>query len=170
MTSTDLLNAATTSPAELRQLLREPSIVPVLAILGAVITIPSVVKGGGEEAIRNAIADLGRAPHPGFQVLWRYPQRSTELLVAMLAPVARGAYQSGSHPPVVWYLRALRSLTGLNFRGTTNELLTEDEEHWLRPGRDRSVEFFGTWMSRDHVWVAPEDAQTEIIDRKSTRL
>jgi hypothetical protein len=31
------------------------------------------------------------------------------------------------------------------------------------PGADGSVEFFGTWMSRDRVWVAPEDAQNEII-------
>jgi hypothetical protein len=134
-----------------------------LAIIGATVTLSSVIAAGPEETIQNAIADLDRAPHAGFDVLWQHPQKSTELLVAVLAPVARGAYPNGSHPPVVWYLRALRSLTGLNFRGPTNERLTEDEEHWLRPRPDRSVEFFGTWMSRDRVWVAPEDAQADII-------
>jgi hypothetical protein len=39
MTSTDLINAATTSPAELRQLLREPSIVAALESLGVHLTV-----------------------------------------------------------------------------------------------------------------------------------
>ena len=39
MTSTDLLNAAATSPAELRQLLREPSIVAALESLGVQLTV-----------------------------------------------------------------------------------------------------------------------------------
>ena len=36
------------------------------------------------------------------------------------------------HPQVVWNIRALRSLTGLKFRGATHSDLTEDEEAQVR--------------------------------------
>jgi hypothetical protein len=135
----------------------------VVLVHGAAIGLPQIAAAGDDAPIRSAIRNLDGPFEAGFEVLWRHPQRATEMLVAMIAPVRAGTYEHGRHPPVVWYLRALRSLTGLNFRGATKELLDEEEEHWLRVGADGSVEFFGTWMSRDRVWVAPEDAQNEII-------
>jgi len=120
--------------------------------------------------IKIAISRLGAATDSKsfteFEILYKNPHRATELLIAALKPVPRGEYVAGKHPEVVWNIRALRSLTGLNFRGPTHADLTKDEAHFLgnHPKTDE-VEFFGTWMSRDRVWVAPADAQATIIQK-----
>jgi hypothetical protein len=123
-----------------------------------------------DDEIKIAIAHLDQnTDEKGFtrfEILYKNPRRSTELLIATLKPVRRGQYQGGKHPHVVWNIRALRSLTGLDFRGSTQADLTEDEAHFLgHSPRTDEVEFFGTWMSRDRVWVAPVDAQTAIINK-----
>ncbi|MFZ3342636.1 MAG: hypothetical protein WA213_17260 [Terriglobales bacterium] len=123
--------------------------------------------------IRAAIAKLGEnTDEKGFtqfEILYENPRRSTELLVATLKPVRRGQYVSGRHPQVVWNIRALRSLTGLDFRAPTHADLTADEAHFLDHNpKTEEVQFFGTWMSRDRVWVAPLDAQTTIIKKWRT--
>ena len=120
--------------------------------------------------IRAAIGRLGvgtdEKGFAEFEVLYKSPRRSAEILIASLKPVRRGQYIGGKHPQVVWNLRALRSLTGLDFRAATEADLTEDEAHFLRhdPKTDE-VHFFGTWMSRDRVWVAPLGAQRAIIGK-----
>jgi hypothetical protein len=101
-----------------------------------------------------------------FEVLYKNPRRSVELLIAGLKPVRRGEYLTGNHPQAVWSIRALRSLTGMSFRGPTHADLGDDEAHFLgHDPRTDEVEFFGTWMSRDRVRVAPVDAQTAIIKK-----
>jgi hypothetical protein len=134
--------------------------------------LPSVGIAAGESPqttdllIKQAIRDLGKGGYPDqLATFWQYPQRSTELLLAELKPVPRGKYPNGSHPHVVWCIRALRSLTALDFRGVTRMKLNDDERQFLVLGKDKRVRFFGTWMSRDLVWVAPEDAQRQIISR-----
>jgi hypothetical protein len=120
-----------------------------------------------DDQIRAAIAKLGvRTDEKGFaefEVLYHNPRRSAELLIRSLQPVKRGQYLTGTHPQVVWNIRALRSLTGLDFRAKTRAELTEDEAHFLALDNNGTVLFFGTWMSRDRVWVAPMDAQKAII-------
>jgi hypothetical protein len=118
--------------------------------------------------IRTAIAKLGVGTDENgfaeFEVLYRSPRRSAEILIASFKPIRRGQYLGGNHPQVVWNIRALRSLTGLDFRAATQADLTADEAHFLgHDPKTDEVEFFGTWMSRDTVWVAPVDAQTTII-------
>jgi hypothetical protein len=118
--------------------------------------------------IRAAIGKLAstsdsESPNTHFQVLYKNPERSTELLIAALKPAPRGKYLSGHHPQAVWIVRALRSLTGLDFRATTAAELSRDEAHFLDLNAQQQVLFFGTWMSRDSVWVAPKDAQIVII-------
>jgi len=117
--------------------------------------------------IKAAIARLGEGTDEKgfvkFEILYKNPRRSTELLISSLKPVPRGQYQSGKHPQVVWNIRALRSLTGLDFRAATKSKLDDDESHFLARNAKEEVHFFGTWMSRDRVWVAPLDAQTAII-------
>src|SRR5579859_738473 len=118
--------------------------------------------------INAAIARLGEGTDQNgfvkFEILYKNPRRSTELLISSLKPVRRGHYESSKHPQVVWNIRALRSLTGLDFRAPTKADLTEDEAHFLdHDAKTDDVNFFGTWMSRDRVWVAPLDAQTAII-------
>ena len=100
-----------------------------------------------------------------FETLYKNPRRSAELLVASLKPIRRGEYTTGKHPQVVWDIRALRSLTNIDFRATTQSHLTEDESHFLDRNASGEIHFFGTWMSRDRVWVAPLDAQTVIIEK-----
>ena len=120
--------------------------------------------------IRSAIAKLGTGTDEKgfvrFEILYKNPQRATQLLISSLKPVPRGQYVSGQHPQVVWNIRALRSLTGLDFHAPTRADLSEEEAHFL--GHDANtdeVHFFGTWMSRDRVWVAPRDAQTALIKK-----
>jgi hypothetical protein len=39
------------------------------------------------------------------------------------------------------------------------------EKWFLGADTTNTVRFFGTWMSRDLTWVAPQDAQIRIIDK-----
>ena len=103
------------------------------------------------------------SPDVYFQSFYQNPERSTELLIAALKPTVRGKYLSGQHPKAVWIVRALRSLTGMDFRASTSADLSEDEAHFLDLKGHDQIRFFGTWMSRDSTWVAPKDAQVAII-------
>lgn len=123
----------------------------------------SVTDADIQTAIGKLASNSDRESENAFQVLYKNPERSTELLLATLKPTARGEYIGGQHPQAVWVIRALRSLTGLDFRATTIAKLSSDEAHFLNLNKHNQIEFFGTWMSRDRVWVAPEDAQTAII-------
>lgn len=144
-----------------------------LLAVAAVVLFLSPAKAFSQQSlsdseIKAAIGRLGEADK-GFselETLYKNPRRSAELLIRALQPVRRGQYTGGKHPQVVWNIRALRSLTGLDFRGATQADLTEDEAHFLDddPKTD-GVRFFGTWMSRDRCWVAPVDAQTTIIKK-----
>jgi hypothetical protein len=149
----------------------------LIALAAVVLCLPSVEAFSqqlpSDAEIKAAIARLGEETDSEgfdkFEILYKNSRRSTELLIATLKPIRRGQYVEGKHPQVVWNIRALRSLTGLNFRGPTRADLTEYEAHFLDhdPTTDE-VNFFGTWMSRDRVWVAPLDAQTTIIKKWQT--
>jgi hypothetical protein len=148
-----------------------------LWVFGVVFAVlfPFVLSCSGEEhasdiQIRAAIKQLAtnysdeKAPKERFEVFYANPYRSTELLISALRPVRRGRYTK--HPQVVWMIRALRSLTGLDFRASTRADLTADEVHFLdADATTGQVLFFGTWMSRDAVWTAPSDAQIAIIGK-----
>src|SRR5579863_2459044 len=88
-----------------------------------------------EAQIKAAIAKLGSHTDDDgftqFEVLYKSPRRSTELLLLSLEPVRHGQYVTGKHPQVVWNIRALRALTGLDFRAATSEKLDDDEAHFL---------------------------------------
>jgi hypothetical protein len=114
-------------------------------------------------AIKAAIENLTSDPDVIFQVFYKNPERATELLIAALKPTARGDYVRGQHPQAVWIVRALRSLTGLDFRAATTADLSDEESHFLDRNARGQILFFGTWMSRDRTWVAPKDAQIAII-------
>src|SRR5580658_2430324 len=99
-----------------------------------------------DDEILAAIAKLGTISNDNgsaeFEILYRNPQRSTELLIASLTPVKRGQYPTGNHPQVVWNIRALRSLTGMNFRAKTRMKLTGDEAQFLGLDKNETVHFF----------------------------
>ena len=69
---------------------------------------------------------------------------------------------------VIWSIRALRYLTGLDFTAKTQHRFQgsndEDRAQFLRL-KNREVAFFGVWMSRDSIFIAPEDAQRVIVQK-----
>jgi hypothetical protein len=145
-------------------------LVALTAVILYLLPIAACAQQGPSDAeIKSAIAKLGEGTDEHgfvkFEILYKNPRRSTELLISSLAPVPRGQYLSNRHPQVVWSIRALRSLTGLDFRAPTKRELEEDESHFLDLNAKGEVRFFGTWMSRDRVWVAPLGAQTAIIGK-----
>lgn len=119
-----------------------------------------------DAAIRHAIEELSsQSLRDSLEVFYKNPQEATKLLIAEVRPTKRGRYPGGEHPQAVWIVRALRSLTRLDFTAVTRARLNGDETHFLRVNSAGEVEFFGTWMSRDSDWVAPKDAQVAIIKK-----
>jgi len=117
-----------------------------------------------EKEIRAAVRNLGsHTPEDRFEAFYKNPEAATRILIEELRPTVRGQYITDTHPQAVWIVRALRALTGLDFRAVTTKHLGADEAHYLGLNANGTVKFFGTWMSRDRVWVAPEDAQVAII-------
>ena len=116
-----------------------------------------------------------------IKLLVRRPKESARLLVAGLHPVTGVRLLSGEREArwkdtlhVVWCLRALRYITGgLEFRGKTAHRFgsgeIEQRREWFvgdeQFSKDRTVRFFGVWMSRDSTYIAPRDAQIEIIHK-----
>jgi hypothetical protein len=114
-----------------------------------------------------------------IKLLAQQPVESARLLVAELHPVTgvrilsyepRARWEETLH--VIWCLHALRYITGgLEFRARTAHDFgsgeIEERRKWFVGGeqfrKDRSVRFFGVWMSRDSTYIAPRDAQIEII-------
>ena len=136
--------------------------------LAFLMLLPVYSYGQGESReidslIVKAIQHLGEGDKQSFEVLSRHPVRSAELLISSLRPTRRGKYRH--HPKVVRQIRALRFLTRMDFKARTRYRLTDDEKHFLAQDEDGQVKFFGTWMSRDVVFVGPRDAQARIIER-----
>lgn len=134
----------------------------------ALLMLFPVVSDGQNESkevdslIVNTIRHLGeREAKQDFEIFCQHPVRSAELLVNSLRPTRRGKYRN--HPKVIRQIRALRFMTGLDFKARTAYRLSDDEKHFLAQDEDGQVKFFGTWMSRDVVFVGPRDAQARII-------
>jgi len=117
-------------------------------------------RGGLPELVRGL---SGEVYPEGFEAMYRRPREATALLIRNLNAVRRAKYRPA--PTVVWQLRALHSLTGVRFSGSTSEVLDDQEKHWIDAPEAGQVHFYGTWMSRDMTWVAPPDAQKNIISK-----
>jgi uncharacterized protein YfcZ (UPF0381/DUF406 family) len=70
---------------------------------------------------------------------------------------------------VIWSIRALRYLTnGKDFTSETSYIFNESEEdrkHFLTIFSEKDIPFFSVWMSRDIIYIAPEDVQIKIIEQ-----
>jgi hypothetical protein len=140
----------------------------IFGLVFAILFPPTVLcadqKVASDAEIEAAIAHLNNdSVESSLQLFYSNQYRSTELLIAALRPTSRGNYHK--HPQVVWTIRALRSLTGLDFRAATKASLTADEMNFFDPDATGLIPFFATWMSRDRVWVAPQDVQNAIIKK-----
>jgi hypothetical protein len=125
--------------------------------------------------LTGIVASLGPDTRPDDLKRLRADGReAVKLLVATLKPIPeakilpqdQNAHRAALH--VVWAVRALRYLTGKDFRAPTAHLFGPDEDEQTREQflkRDgEGVTFFATWMSRDSVYIAPADAQHAIIE------
>ncbi len=108
-----------------------------------------------------------------IKFLGREPAESARLLVLELHPVDGVRIMADEHSAprwhdtehVVWCLRALRSLTGgMEFRAKTShkfgDKVIERNRQEITGGKqystDGTVRFFGVWMSRDSLYLAPQ--------------
>lgn len=132
--------------------------------------------GGNAATPAERIARLGTPGNDNVadvKVLAENPAANAGLLVAALRtipdsePFARADDPTMEH--ALWIVRALRYLTGgKNFRaGTHHQFGSSQEEqnrkYWLTFDGRPDVAFFGYWMSRNRWYIAPLDAQNEII-------
>jgi hypothetical protein len=126
-----------------------------------VVTNPHV-----DSLITAALARMvGVVPGSDTLVAWdvfrAHPQRTVDLILPTLRPVKRGLALGA--PNMVWRVRVLQRLTGLEYRGRTKAHLAPDEAAHLLPDTLRRVRFAGEDAKLGMTWVAPADAQKAII-------
>jgi hypothetical protein len=125
----------------------------------------------------NVIKKLGPQTMPeDLNALANNPIEFAGLLINELAIVPENKILAGDQSAnkkamhIIWCIRALRSMTGLDFTAPTGNRFSKrvDEQTrndlLKRPASD-DVRFFAVWMSRDSIYVAPADAQEKIIKR-----
>lgn len=151
---------------------------PVLALVVLCLNSCSGATPAAEKQSRtlaDSVASLGAGTRPEHLKQLRENGRdSVELLIAALQPIPedkvpadnKKAHQAALH--VVWSLRALRYLSGKDFRASTAHVFGDQDDERRREKllrkEDGTVTFFATWMSRDSVYIAPADAQRAIIE------
>jgi hypothetical protein len=122
------------------------------------------------------IARLGTAGNDNIadvKALAEDPKTNAGLLVAALQTIpdterfARADLPTMEH--ALWIVRALRYLTGgKDFHARTHHKFGQSEEernrkYWLMFDGRPDAAFFAYWMSRNRWYIAPVDAQNEII-------
>ena len=114
-----------------------------------------------------------------FQEIEKFPEQALSILVKELHPIKiekilqmeQSHFQKEMH--VIWCLRTLRYLTGTNFLSSRTDVLgnmNEDQAYWLGLYQEDGVPFFSVWMSRDTIFISPENVQLEIIEKWKTYL
>ncbi len=127
-------------------------------------------------SIADAVKSLGpETTIEHLKILRRNPKLAVGLLVKQLEVISEKKILSGDRQAypremrVVWSIRALRYLTSLDFKGNTDYRFEKNEDkdrtQFLHMSQDGRVAFFGMWMSRDSIYIAPKDAQQEIIKK-----
>jgi hypothetical protein len=145
----------------------------VLAISGA--CADSHTADQPSRTVSDLVDSLGPDTRPeDLKPLRQNGRAAVTLLIATLQPIPeekvlqehQNAHRETMH--VVWALRALRYLTGQDFRAPTAHVFGDAEDERTRAELlkkdDATVPFFATWMSRDSVYIAPVDAQRAIIE------
>lgn len=151
-----------------------------ITLIAAAWALPTQASACSEAEAEATIKDLGYWAHVEdnwhkfMPCLGEHGQFSAGLLVKELHPVTekdisvydRDKHKAGMH--VIWCIRGLRYLTGLNFMaGSAAEIrkqkLSENREYWILFQSGNYVRFYGTWMSRDWTFIAPKDVQVAVI-------
>lgn len=121
------------------------------------------------------LGSKGNSDIQDVQELAADPAASARLLVAGLHAIPDSATDAKADTPatehVLWMIRGLRYVTGgLDFcAGSKHAFGASEEEknrrYWLTFHHKKCLTFFGYWMSRDRIYLAPPDAQKSIIDQ-----
>ncbi len=148
-----------------------------------------------QKKIRKLVQHLGIEADPAtpffdsdaYQVITEEladaPHEAAKWLISELQPVSHSPiYRYKVHTAkerkqlhIAWCLRALRFLTGNEFKAKTNKILRFDPEENIdpavflyghSPAPDQTavpIPFASEWPSRMRIYFAPRDAQTKII-------
>jgi hypothetical protein len=150
-----------------------------LSLLSVVLLSIAVCPAFAQESasIAEEIRQLGTGGDDAKIVakLAETPQLSTKLLIEELHPVKEARILASEKKPdvehVLWCIRALRFLTGgKDFCGKTahqfgKSELERNRKYWVNFKYKKCASFFAMWPSRGSEYIAPEDAQKEIIDK-----
>ena len=133
---------------------------------------------GKSSAIEGLVSRLGSKGNQDFQdlqALAANPALSVKVMVADLRTVPSSEKSARADAPslehVLWLIRGLRYLTGgIDFCSKNAHVFgTSDEEnnrqYWLTFKHGGCVSFFGYWPSHDRIYIAPVDAQADIISQ-----
>lgn len=131
-------------------------------------SVPVTRTAHEDSLLVSALARMrGVVPGSDSLVAWDLfranPQRTVDLILPTLQPVKRDLHLGA--PNMVWRVRVLQRLTGLEYRAATRARLTEDERKHLEADSARVVRFAGEDRDPGMTWTAPADAQKAIIAR-----
>jgi len=132
---------------------------------------------GGQRTLQQEVKHLGLPGNDDFadvKRLARTPSASAGFLVSELHVLEHPERtivgdENAYIGHVLWSIRALRYITGgKDFCAPTKWKAGSAYEegirsYWLHFSSKRCVTFFATWPSRGRTYIAPEDAQKEII-------
>jgi hypothetical protein len=134
--------------------------------------------GQDQASVSEEVKRLGIGKNDNFQTvisLSTTPELSARLLVEQLHTVKDARLLNSDGKPetehVLWSIRALRYITGgLDFCGKTSHHfgtseLEKNRKYWLFFKNKSCVPFFAMWPSRGSEYIAPLDAQEEIISQ-----
>lgn len=127
-----------------------------------------------EERVER-LGSKGNSDVKDIQELAANPAASVPLLIAGLHVIPDSAESAKDDSPsmehVLWMIRGLRYVTGgLDFCAKSKHAFGSSEEeknrhYWLTLHHKGCLTFWGYWMSRDRIYVAPPDAQRSIISQ-----
>jgi len=127
---------------------------------------------GLRDVVRTLGIDDSSEVYEKLTFLETDPDSAAKYLVAELKPIRsvvrippEQAQEYKSEVHVIWCIRALRYLFGIEFTARTRHKFKPDEKERLSEIRFGGGEFafFGVRMSHDVIYIAPVDTQVEII-------
>lgn len=146
-------------------------------MIGAVLLLALAASGQDDAAVSAKVKQLGMGGDD-IQIvksLSATPQISVRLLVVELHTVKESHELAGANDKpvehVLWSIRALRYVTGgMDFCGKTSyrfgtSELEKNRKYWLYFKNKSCVPFFAMWPSRGSEYIAPPDAQQDVIDQ-----
>lgn len=148
----------------------------VTLVYGACDATAAPRRTAADNEMSREVKSLGVDNRNDFQVvrrLARTPDEAVPLLIAELHPVRETRIPAGENPPdsehVLWCIRALRYICdGKDFCAKTRHTFSDapqekNRKYWLYFRHHACVSFFAMWPSRGTTYIAPQDAQNQII-------